>query len=90
MSETWYRVNREDEISEVEVEYSTEHFVMVKQTYGGKNKREAKDGFAYNYFPTRDEAIRWIIERAERDLDVARANFKDAQDRRDRVRRAYL
>ena len=72
MTMTWYRV-KGDEITPVEVRYSTEHFVMLTDEYRAKGKRMARISTFDCYFPTPAEAARWIVGRAWGKLTLAEA-----------------
>ncbi len=90
MSEIWYRADWwGNKITEVEVVYSTDHFVMLKSGYSPKGKRMARVGTFGGYFPTYDEAVQNIIERAKRLVEIAQADLEAAHARLARVEERY-
>jgi hypothetical protein len=89
MSETWYRVDLHDEITEVKVVYSTPFVVMVERPYGYKPRRAPRDGAVTSYFHYRNEAERYIIERAKRNMEAARNDLRAAQERLEKVMGEY-
>ena len=89
MSETWYRVDLHDEITEVKVVYSTPFFVMVERPYGYKPRRAPRDGAVTSYFHYRNEAKHYIIMRAKRNMEAAWLGFNEAQERLAKVMEEY-
>lgn len=89
MSEAWYRVDLQDKITEVEVVHSTPFFVMVERPYGYKPKRAPRDGAVTSYFHYRNEAERYIIQRAKRNMEAARNDLRAAQERLKKVMEEY-
>lgn len=83
---TWYKVSgHRQQISPVEIEKNTDHFVFVRDPYGyGTEKAKAKvvrlaiRSECGAYFPTWEDAHAYVLERAERSVRDSRLRLEQA------------
>jgi hypothetical protein len=86
MAETiWYRVNYKHELEPVRVLKETAHFITTYSDYWKREMRISKE----DYYATREEAIKSIIEEAERRVTHARNNLDSANTHLAQMREKY-